>query len=181
MRRYAGFLRGMNVGRRRVKGEALREILSEGGFHDVATFLASGNVVVGADQDDPAQVRAALECLLEAGLGYPVEVFVRSADEVLAVAATTPFGAASQAHARGGKLQVGFMHDLPDEGAAHEVTTHSTDEDQIAVVGRELYWQPSGGLLDAALDFKTVERLLGGMTVRTHRTVTRLAAKFFAP
>ena len=44
MERYVAFLRGMNLGKRRIKNEELRREFEALGFEDVATFRASGNV-----------------------------------------------------------------------------------------------------------------------------------------
>ena len=55
-----------------------------------------------------------------------------------------------------------------------------TTEDGLAFGERELHWLPSGGILDSALDFKAIGRLLGPLTTRTKGTIEQLAAKYFA-
>ena len=45
---------------------------------------------------------------------------------------------------------------------------------------RELFWLPSGGTLESALDRQALDKLLGPTTMRTKGTVEQLAAKFFA-
>ena len=52
MARYVAFLRGMNLGRRRITNDALRAEFEALGFGGVATFLASGNVIF--ESPDPA-------------------------------------------------------------------------------------------------------------------------------
>ena len=47
MDRYVAFLRGMNLGSRRIKNDELRAEFEQLGFEDVATFRASGNVIFG--------------------------------------------------------------------------------------------------------------------------------------
>lgn len=59
------FLRGMNLGKRRIKNDELRAEFEALGFEDVATFRASGNVIFGA----PKQSEGALTKTIEAGLG----------------------------------------------------------------------------------------------------------------
>jgi uncharacterized protein (DUF1697 family) len=56
----------------------------------------------------------------------------------------------------------------------------ATDDDRLAVVGREWYWLPSGGVSQSSLDVPTVERLLGRGTTRTRNTVVRLHARFLS-
>lgn len=65
MGRYVAFLRGMNLGGRRIKNEELRLRFEELGFVDVATFRASGNVIFSADRAKPEAVVARLEEGLE--------------------------------------------------------------------------------------------------------------------
>jgi hypothetical protein len=55
----------------------------------------------------------------------------------------------------------------------------ATDQDLLAFGKRELYWLPSGGTADSALDRKAIDALLGPTTMRTKATVEQLAAKFF--
>jgi len=53
------------------------------------------------------------------------------------------------------------------------------DRDLLAFGERELYWLPSGGMREAELDLKAVERLLGPMTLRTKGTIELICAKHF--
>jgi len=45
MQRYIAFLRGINLGKRRLLMSQLKALFEELGFDDVETFIASGNVV----------------------------------------------------------------------------------------------------------------------------------------
>ena len=45
MQRYIAFLRGINLGKRRLPMSQLRDLFEELGFDDVDTFIASGNIV----------------------------------------------------------------------------------------------------------------------------------------
>lgn len=51
-------------------------------------------------------------------------------------------------------------------------------DDRLAIHGRELFWLPSGGLLQSELDMGLIEKTLGPMTMRTMRTCERLVARF---
>jgi uncharacterized protein (DUF1697 family) len=172
--RYAAFLRGINLGGRRVTGEQLRAPFEALGFQGVASFLASGNVVFETDDADDLETR--LETALHGALGFEVEVFVRTADEVAAIAGCQPFSAEMLA-ATDGKLQVTFLRDQPAPTDVEVAMAHATDQDRLTVIGREWYWLPAAGISTSTLDVKAVERALGRGTTRTHNTVTRLRAK----
>ena len=93
MERYVAFLRGMNLGRRRIKNEELRAEFEALGFEDVATFRASGNVIFGAGRTIKKALARTIEHGLGEALGYEVPVFLRSCAEVAAIAAQEPFPA----------------------------------------------------------------------------------------
>ena len=177
--RYAAFLRAINVGGRRISSADLRAHVEALGFEDVACFRASGNVVLGeSGRAAPAKVTQRLEQGLEEALGYEVPVFLRTADEVLAMAAHQPFDPAV-VEASKGKLQVALLLKKPSAAARERVLALSSDEDRLAFEGRELYWLPSGGMLDSELDMKTIGKAVGATTMRTKGTVEAIATKFF--
>lgn len=66
---YVALLRGINLGNRRLKMDRLRELFEATGFRDVATFIASGNVVFENALRDPAKLEATIERHLERSLG----------------------------------------------------------------------------------------------------------------
>jgi len=61
MTRYVAFLRGINLGKRRVKMEQLRRHFEGFGLENVATFIASGNVVFDSPRQDRAERRTPRE------------------------------------------------------------------------------------------------------------------------
>jgi uncharacterized protein (DUF1697 family) len=176
--RYVAFLRGMNLGKRRIANEDLRAHFSAMGFEDIATFRASGNVVFASDRGEP---EAKLAKLVEAGLGtllgYDVPVFLRGDAEVAAIAAFEPFDRAL-VEASKGKLQVSLLRAKPPAAARRKVLALAGDQDRLAIEGRQLYWLPSGGLLESELDLKAIEAILGPDTRRTMGTIERLAVRY---
>lgn len=103
--------------------------------------------------------------------------FLRSASELQAIAAHEPF---EKKHlgASKGKLQIGLLAEKPMAAAARKALAHSTDEDRLAIEGRELYWLPDGGLSESDLDLKALAEILGPTTIRTKGTVDQIAAKY---
>ena len=91
MSRYVAFLRGMNLGRRRIKSPELCAAFEDIGFKNVAAYLASGNVIFDADDSDTDVVAGSIESGLRDSLGYEVPTFLRSSEEVMAIAGYAPF------------------------------------------------------------------------------------------
>jgi uncharacterized protein (DUF1697 family) len=177
---YAAFLRGMNIGGRRIANDDLRAHFEKLGVEEVRTFRASGNVVFTAAGKEPEQkLGARIEAGLATGLGYEVPIFLRSGSEIGTIAAHRPF-TKTVLEAAKGKLQVVMLTTRPTAKARKKVLALADEEDRLAFGERELYWLPNGGILDSALDFKAIGRLLGPTTTRTKGTIDQLAAKYFA-
>jgi uncharacterized protein (DUF1697 family) len=176
---YVAFLRGLNVGGHRVKSEDLRALFEASGYGDVRVFRASGNVVFTAGRQSRTQLRIRIEQQLEQALGYGVPTFPRTASEVRSIALAQPF-AAADVQASAGKLQVTMLSSAPAASARKQVLALGSDRDRLAFGERELFWLPSGGILDSALDLKAIGRLLGPTTTRTKNTVEQIAAKHLA-
>lgn len=179
MTRWVAFLRGMNLGGRRVTNEQLCAAFEALGLESPTAFLASGNVVFATDETEVERLTERLEGGLEKRFDYAVPTFLRRDEEVRAIAAHRPFPAEVIA-ASNGKLQVALLPTAPSAATREEVLAHADEEDRLDLAGRELYWLPSGGTLDAALDLAAIEKLVGPWTMRTRRTVERIAAKFLA-
>jgi len=178
MSRYVAFLRGMNLGGRRIKNEELRRHFEEMGFEGVATFRASGNVVFASSgRGAEGKLARRVEAELDERLGYDVPVFLRSLEEVAAIAAREPFAPKLVARSKG-KLQVSFLMENPTAAAKRQVLALATAEDLLAIEGRELYWLPSGGISESDLDWKPIDAVLGPGTIRTMGTVEQIAAKY---
>lgn len=176
---YAAFLRAVNLGRnRRVSGADLRSHFEALGLRDVATFRTSGNVVFTAGSESVAKLTARIEEGLTAALHHEAVVFLRSADELRALAGHEPFDPAI-VDASTGKLQVLLLAAEPSAEARAKARELTSDEDRLAFGERELYWLPSGGTLDSSLDWKALGGLLGPSTMRTKGTIEQLAAKYF--
>jgi uncharacterized protein (DUF1697 family) len=179
MSRYAAFLRGMNVGGHRITSSELRSHFEAMGFSDVACFRASGNVIFSASNEPATKLVSRIERDLKGVLGYAVPTFLRTAAEVNAAAAHEPFTPAA-VEASAGKLQVMLLLAKPTPTVRKQVLALATEQDQLAFGARDLYWLPSGGILDTALDLKAIGALLGVSTTRTKGTVEQIAKKYFA-
>lgn len=179
MLRVAAFLRGMNLGRRRISNADLRAHVEALGFAEVATFRASGNVILTAPEDDKLDaVARRLEIGLGEALAYDVPVFARSAEQVRAIAALTPFSADELARSKG-KPQVVLLRQAPRADARRAALALAPDGDRFVFEGDELHWLPAAGLSDTTLDLNALAKAIGPATVRTKGTIELIAAKHF--
>lgn len=178
MTRYIAFLRAINVGGgRTVKMEPLREVFRALGFSEVASFLASGNIVFETTAANTRTLERTIEERLRNVLGYEVAAFVRTDSELADIASYAPFRESETDTA--GEVNVIFLADPMNGKTKRKVMELRTDTDAFRVRGREIYWlrrKKRGGS-----PFSTVplDRALGRpFTIRGMKTVKKMAAKY---
>jgi len=97
MPRYVALLRGINVGGNNlIKMTALKACFEEQGFDDVATFIASGNVLFTASAAGAARLALGIEKVLSATFAYAASIVLRSQKEMRDIVARAPAGFGKQ-------------------------------------------------------------------------------------
>lgn len=175
MSRYVALLRAINVGGHVVKMERLRALFQEMSFSDVETVIASGNVLFSSSARNVAALEEKVERHLASALGYGVTTFIRTPDEMQAVAEFDPFPGLVEV---GHTLSVAFLKRQPGARVAERLHGMRTDYDDLLVHGRELYWLARGRMSDSKVWRTPMEKVLDGpATSRNVTTVRKLAAK----
>ena len=176
MIRYVAFLRGMNLGRRRLEMSRLKALFEELGFKDVATFIASGNVIFSSGERVAKKLESRIAVHLEESLGYSVDTFVRTLDEVVAIANSKPF---AEDGSEGITIHVGFLEDALNSTIAKRLANVRTADDEFLVKGREYYWmcriRTSDSKVWTSPDIKVLK--LPTSTMRNMSSVRKLVAK----
>ena len=170
---YIAFLRAVNVGGRMVKMAALREQLVDGGFTEVQTFIASGNVRVSSTLRSPAKVEKALEDLLADWLDFEVPTMVRTPAELEKVYAA---GVDLESPVPGSpRHYVSFLKDEPTGSAVDKLEAWDKPQERAQVLGREVHlWL---GSERPKLTNAQMEKILGTAgTARDWKTVKTLAS-----
>jgi uncharacterized protein (DUF1697 family) len=167
---YVCLLRGVNLGpSTQVSMADLKRIFEDLGLASVTTYIRSGNVVFGSD-DDPATLLRRIEPALADGLGTPVDIVLRTHHELAGVLDHNPFPEADPA-----RLAVVFL----SRPVAEELTAHldRTDygDDEYAGAGGEVYLHLPHGFGRSRLGAR-MSGTRGPVvaTVRNWRTVTKL-------
>ena len=181
MTRYVALLRAINVGGHTVKMDVLRKHFARMGFANVETFIASGNVIFDASEDEPAALEERIAYELENSLGYAVATFLRTGAELAAIVRHRPFEPTvidPDQHA----LYVGFLPRKPSAETARKIVALRTAVDEFHVHRRELYWGCRGRFSDSVVSGNVLERTIAmPMTMRNVTTVRKLAAKLAQP
>ncbi|MCA8942743.1 MAG: DUF1697 domain-containing protein [Planctomycetes bacterium] len=171
--KFVAFLRGMNLGKRRITNEELLEHFEALGFAGASAFLASGNIVFDG-RGTVERIAERISSGLAERLGYSVPTFVRTAARVREIAALDPFPRVRHGD---GKLQVAMLVAPPKPAAVRRALLCASDDDLLACDGAEVFWWPRVRLTDSELDLAELERALGSMTIRTIGTIQRLSKK----
>lgn len=170
MPRYVAFLRAINVGGRNVKMEALRKIFEADGFKNVSTFIASGNVLFDS-KAKPALLEREIEALLQKELGYRVDTFIRSIEELASLAKANPFP-----DEEGHTIHVGFTGDPIDKEVLGKLKDFPGEVDSFHAEGPDLYWCCRIRSSDSKFSSAMLEKILKrSATLRNIKTVRKLA------
>ena len=134
----------------------------------------------GSGSEPPQELSARIEEGLERSLGYEVRDLPA---QRRGAQGHRPLPAV---HARAGRGLCGeaaggdALRATATPGARTEVLALASDQDRLAFGARELYWLPSGGISESALDLKAIARHIGSMTLRTRSTVEQIAERHFS-
>jgi uncharacterized protein (DUF1697 family) len=177
MPKYVAFLRAINVGGHVVKMERLQRLFEELGFDEVETFIASGNVIFTSGSKSPQALEKKIAAHLEKALGYAVPAFLRTPDELAAIAGHAPFGDVGFAP-KGPGLYVGFVAGSPAAEAKSRFAALKCATDEFHVRGREVYWLCRERMMGSSYSGGQLEKTAGmPITFRSVTTVAKLAAR----
>ena len=177
MKRYFCFLRAINVGGHTVTMQQLKKLFESMGFSDVETFIASGNVIFNSAHRDSASAERTISKQLKEALGYEVDSFVRTREDLVTVDAFKPATAERIASAL--SYHVGFSGGEFDKAEQKKIAEFSTDSDDIRAGGREVYWVAQTRFSDSKVSSAALEKAIGRKaTFRNINTVRRLLDKY---
>ena len=179
MPHYIAFLRGINLGKRRVIMSLLQSLFVELGYSEVSTFIASGNVLFTAREKNAAKLEDQISQHLEKSLGYEVDTFVRTRAEVVTVAQAGAFEIDERSEF---SVYVAFLQNPLAAEIAQRLSNVRTETDEIKVIGREYYWlckiRSSESKVWSSKDIKALR--LPTSTMRSITSLRKLVASFDA-
>jgi uncharacterized protein (DUF1697 family) len=167
MARLVALLRGINLGsKRRIAMADLRELMTDLGYEDVRTVLASGNAVFTGTRKG---AREKLEQGIQERFGMKVDVVVKTMAELQAIVDADPFGAEVSNPTR---YFVVFLDGAPKTDA---LDGEDFAPDAFKVGKHEIYAHCPEGVQNSKL-MKALGKpgIAGTATVRNWATVNKL-------
>jgi uncharacterized protein (DUF1697 family) len=166
-------LRGVNLGGRRVKMDALRALFESLGLREVQTFVQSGNVVFRSERKDLAALTKKIESAVERECGFYSDVVLRTTAEMRDAVARNPF--AKRSGLEPGKSLVWFLVSDPGQETRRKVQAINTEPEELFIDGREVFIYFPNGMARPKMKWPAIEKVMGVRgTGRNWNTVNRL-------
>lgn len=174
--KYVAFLRGINVGKKKVPMIELKKMCDELGFSQVRTVLNTGNIIFETRAQDIIHLRQRIERELEKTFGFRIDTIIRLHEELVSLVERNPFKTISMTPET--RLYVTFLSEkspspltLPYPTPERDFTILSETEQEVCSV---LILSGNRGTTDA---MKVLEKEFGKrITTRNWNTVAKIAA-----
>lgn len=171
MTQYIAFLRAINVGGTKViKMDDLRKIFESFGVNNVQTYIQTGNIIFEA-QDTP-DLEAGLEERLAAALGYRVEIFLRTMDDISNIIKQNRFKPREA-----DTLHIVFLREKPAKSLKGKLQPYNSAADEFDVIGREVY-NLRHDRDNSVFSNNFIEKIFGPATTRNITTLKKIIEKY---
>ncbi|HSS38432.1 MAG TPA: DUF1697 domain-containing protein [Polyangia bacterium] len=177
---FVALLRGVNVGGKVAKMDAVRASFEALGLANVRTYVQSGNVLFATKAGTDASLAKKIAMRLEKDIGFPIAVLVLSAKDLAQVVAHNPF--LKEKGIDPAKLHVTFLHGAPPAPGLQKMAAIASGRDRFVARGTTIYLHCPDGYGRSKLVNNAFERALKvGATTRNWNSVTTLAGMLKAP
>ncbi|MCP9222280.1 DUF1697 domain-containing protein [Erythrobacter sp. LQ02-29] len=150
MTRYAALLGSINVGGNQLKMAELRAALADRGFANVATVIASGNVLFDHAPATDAELAARIADVVKNDFGIESLVVVRTANELRAAIDDNPFVGENEDRF----VHTHFVPEPLDRPAFEAFVAAYDGPERVAVGDRAFFVDYRGGVGDSKLHQK---------------------------
>jgi len=172
MTRYVALLGSINVGGNRLKMDALKTALEEEGFENVATVVASGNVLFDHAKAADAKLEEQIAGIVKRRFGIDTFAAVRSRDELAAAIDDNPFAKDGEPKA----VHTMFLQEPLDSEAFRAFMKDYAGPERLASGKREIFVDFSAGVADSRLG-QALRKLKLRSTARNVRSLGRMLDK----
>ncbi|MFC7216614.1 DUF1697 domain-containing protein [Streptomyces polyrhachis] len=173
MSKQIALLRGINIsGHNKIPMARLREVLTERGYGNVTTYVASGNIVFDDPGTVPEKTAVAVAAAIEEEFGLRIPVVVRTRDEIARLVRDNPL---PEGPAEPARFLAVFLSAEPHGTWFQQDDPALYEPDRYAMGDRVVYvWCPNG-LGTSKLAAKFANRKLAiTATARNWNTVLKL-------
>jgi uncharacterized protein (DUF1697 family) len=170
---YVSMVRGINVGGKKVKMHDLKELYKSLDFHDVKSYIQSGNVVFRTKNTKPSVLTDIIENTIDRVLDLDVKVLIRTEKELKNIINENPFRNEDIKY-----LYVIFLSDLPSKKLIKDLNINfnkKNESDKFCISEKEIYLYLPNGYGRTRFNNNFFEKKLGiSATTRNLRSVNKL-------
>jgi len=173
MRNWIALLRGVNVGgHNKIPMAELREMCTDMGWLNVATYLQSGNVLFGVDGTMSALEKQLAEAIASR-FGHRIHVIVRPAAAWPLYIELNPFPEEAESEPNHVMLVLATQSLAPD--AAHQLNKYTASGESVVQRTDSLWIHYPSGSARSKITTALIDRLAGSpVTIRNWRTVLKI-------
>lgn len=168
---YISILRGINVsGQKLIKMEALRKSYEALGFHNVTTYVQSGNVIFTSKTGSSEKLAQRITQQIKKDFGFDVPVLVLTIGKLKAIIAKNPF-----AHKEANFIYVTFLASKPENFDKKIIEEKKLPVEEIAFTDDAVYLYCPKGYGNSKLNNSLMEsKLKVTSTTRNWKTTNEL-------
>lgn len=176
MNKYIVFFRGINVGGKHIiRMKNLREDLTGLGFHQVQTYIQSGNVYFESPIYEKGKIASAITSKVNDTYGFEPDIFVLNESEIKSAVDANPF---PQANEFPSKVHLYFLKEVPANVDSKRLNDVQANNEEYELKGYIFYLFAPDGIGRSKLA-SSVEKFLGvSVTARNWRTVQKMKDMF---
>ena len=180
--KYIAFFRGINVGGKNiVKMSALSQLFIDLGFHDVKTYIQSGNVFFSSDKKQSMLIPL-IEKAFEEQFSFQSAAVIRSDAEIKNIVDSLPFGTAEIEQAQKETPDVEHVYiylsnDTIDIEKVNQLCASYNGKDRLQINKREIYLLCFQSVRDSKLA-AILTKLPHPLTSRNLKTMEKVSMLF---
>jgi uncharacterized protein (DUF1697 family) len=171
---YISILRGINVsGQKLIKMDALKKSYENMGFHNVTTYVQSGNVIFTCNHFEINELEQKISSQIEKDFGFEVPVIVLTIDKLKQVIDNNPF--LNDLNNDRAFLHVTFLASKPDHYDYKTIEDKKQSGEEINFTDSAVYLYCPNGYGRTKLNNNFLEtKLKVGATTRNWKTTNEL-------
>ncbi|HNW59293.1 MAG TPA: DUF1697 domain-containing protein [bacterium] len=171
--KFIALLRGINVGKSvQINMDALKQLLLENGFLNVASYINSGNLIFEANRGKDA-VKTSIEEILRQKYAVDIKVLVKTPEEMKAIIREVP---AEWKNNSEQKTDVAYLFDAMDAEAIAKELPIKREYTNIRIAEGAIIWNIRRENLNKSQLSKIIShKIYQEMTVRNINTARKLA------
>ena len=173
---YIALLRGINVsGRNKIKMTELKQLFLDLGYHDVSTYIQSGNVIFKSNIKEPILIEDTIISAISRHFGYEIKVLILTKDELTTIFNANPFLVKNPTMDIS-KLHVTILNKKPDLAEIPPIDILvATNNDEFQLVENTIYLYCPNGYGNTKLNNNLFEKkLMATATTRNWKTISKL-------